>query len=142
MAGQLTVSFAFYDWLREAVSVYNNTEAGLQLSQGDFHSGTSFRGTLALDDDQVLELRQAMQGGYAPAFYVYETHGEELIGEPTPLYTAARMALDLLVGLFPVLNPNEKTRVMAIHNVIKRLSLATKTTHSQGGVDDGENSST
>jgi hypothetical protein len=59
------------DWRRQGKSVYS-TEAGVQLSVGDFHSGTTFPGTIELDGANEVELRAALRDGFQPVFWVLE----------------------------------------------------------------------
>ena len=57
----------FLDWQERGQSVYN-TEIGVQLSLGSFHSGTTFCATLSLDADDAADLRDAVVKGYRPVF--------------------------------------------------------------------------
>lgn len=59
------VKLVFHDW-----NVYN-TEKGVELSSGDFHSGTTFDGDIYLDDNQEEELKRAFSDGYTPSFVVF-----------------------------------------------------------------------
>lgn len=67
----MKVKFVFGDWLKNGKSVYN-TEEGITLSSGDFHSGTILQGTMELDDNiNQSELEDALKRGYQPVFIVY-----------------------------------------------------------------------
>ena len=57
----------FLDWQKQGQSVYNS-EVGIGLSLGCFHSGTTFQATLILDADDAAELRRAIGSGYQPVF--------------------------------------------------------------------------
>lgn len=66
--GALPCRFVVDDWRKsgEAASVYE-TELGVELAQGDLHSGSTFRVVLKASHDLLDELREAMQqhGAYA-----------------------------------------------------------------------------
>jgi len=69
-AEELAVSLVFADWLgKDHRSVYS-TEAGVGLSMGQFHSGTTFEGAVRLDPDDRAELEAAMASGYTPMFHL------------------------------------------------------------------------
>ena len=59
----------FFDWLRDGKSIYGELE-GVEASMGDFHSGTMFKGSIRLDEDQQADLDEQMAAGLAPIFYV------------------------------------------------------------------------
>jgi len=42
------------------------------LSMGEFHSGTTFNGEIELDADNEIELKEHLQNGYRPVFWVME----------------------------------------------------------------------
>lgn len=67
----MKVRLAFHDWQKGGKSVYGTPE-GIELSTGDFHSGTVFGGTLDLDEGNAGEIRRALAAGYEPVFYVFE----------------------------------------------------------------------
>jgi len=69
----MKIKLVFYDWNLNGKSVYN-TEEGIELSSGDFHSGTTFRGEINLDSDQEEEIRKAILLGYQPCFLVLESN--------------------------------------------------------------------
>ena len=65
----MKVSLVFYDWIEEETgeSVYC-TERGVELSLGDFHSGTMFTAEIELEDYQG-EFEAAAENGIVPVFY-------------------------------------------------------------------------
>jgi len=67
----MKIKLVFDDWKRQGKSVYE-TMKGVQLSCGDFHSGTTFNGTIELDQEQHAELRIALRAGYTPSFIMME----------------------------------------------------------------------
>ena len=87
------VRFAFQDWQRDGVSIYQ-TERGIDLSLGNFHSGTVFEGELALDADDERELLRALFGGYKPVFEVFAV-GDH-VPDVTPEASPARRACELV----------------------------------------------
>ena len=66
----MKVKLVFEDWKKRGYSIYN-TEKGIELSSGDFHSGTTFNGEIHLDGEQIEELKRAFYDGYTPSFIVY-----------------------------------------------------------------------
>lgn len=57
----MKVMFVFDDWRnREGKSIYQ-TEEGIKLSAGDFHSGTIFNGEIWLDEEQMEDLLNAIK---------------------------------------------------------------------------------
>jgi hypothetical protein len=64
----LKIRLVFYDWNNK--SVYN-TEKGVELSAGDFHSGSTFEATIECPYDEE-DLKQALKEGYNPVFYIVE----------------------------------------------------------------------
>jgi hypothetical protein len=74
------VDLVFADWQRDGYSVYN-TERGIELSNGDFHSGTTFECAIHMGREEFEELCKAISEGYEPLFRVYippeETQDEE-----------------------------------------------------------------
>ena len=93
---QVEVRLAFHDWYREGESIYN-TNDGLELSLGDYHSGTIFHGSLMLDEENLEELREALKRDALPVFAVFEAK------VPTaPVRDAAESWLDrLVIGEIP-----------------------------------------
>lgn len=65
----MKIYLVFDDWKRQGKSVYS-TEAGVALSMGLFHSGTTFSGTIELYAGDEAELRSALRDGFRPVFWV------------------------------------------------------------------------
>jgi len=65
----MKIDLVFDDWRKVGKSVYC-TEAGVELSMGSFHSGTMFSGTIDLEETDAHELREALEKGYQPVFWV------------------------------------------------------------------------
>ncbi len=65
----MEIKLVFDDWKLKGKSIYN-TEAGNELSQHDFHSGTTFIGIIRLDREQEEELMAALRAGFMPSFLV------------------------------------------------------------------------
>ena len=68
----MKVKLVFDDWRKQGTvgSIYN-TVKGIDLSLGNFHSGTTFRAVLALSDKaDEAELAEALAAGYHPVFTV------------------------------------------------------------------------
>ena len=65
----MEIKLVFNDWQRNLKSIYN-TEEGVKLSSGDFHSGTTFKATIALDEEHEQVLREALEAGAYPVFDV------------------------------------------------------------------------
>jgi len=66
------IKLIFQDWQNQKFeSIYSTTE-GVQLSMGDFHSGTTFDGEIKLNKEQEIELKQYMQQGYRPVFWTMD----------------------------------------------------------------------
>ena len=72
----MRVKIVFDDWRFRGESIYQ-TEKGLELSSGDFHSGTTFDVELSLrgknipeNIDLEMELLAAIEAGYSPVFYL------------------------------------------------------------------------
>ena len=72
MKNPVIVEFAFDDWKKDGVSVYQ-TEEGVELSMNDFHSGTVFQGILMLAEEHQDALINALHKGFTPTFTVYDT---------------------------------------------------------------------
>jgi len=68
---QISVRLAFHDWIRDGESVYGSEE-GIELSIGNFHSGTVFSGTIILDDDDANDLLDAINKKAYPAFLMVQ----------------------------------------------------------------------
>jgi len=63
------IDLIFEDWQKNCHSIYK-TEKGLELSTGDFHSGSTFPGTITLDNDNFDELFKALKDKYTPVFRI------------------------------------------------------------------------
>lgn len=72
MKNPIMVEFAFDDWKKQGVSIYQ-TEKGIELSMNDFHSGTVFQGIILMDEEHSQALVEALKEGYTPTFTVFET---------------------------------------------------------------------
>jgi hypothetical protein len=68
----MKVKLVFDDWKLKGKSIYN-TEVGVELSQNDFHSGTTFDGEIHLDLEEEVELTIALMAGYTPSFMMKRT---------------------------------------------------------------------
>lgn len=69
----MQITLVFDDWRnRDQESVYQTVQ-GVELSMGDFHSGTTFEATVALDAQQAAELEDAMKKGFTPVFCIFPT---------------------------------------------------------------------
>ena len=66
----MKIKLVFDDWKEKGKSIYN-TEKGIELSMGQFHSGTTFNGDITLDEEDEKELRRAIFNGYRPSFKAY-----------------------------------------------------------------------
>jgi hypothetical protein len=71
----MKIKLIFDDWKKQGKSVYN-TEKGIELSNGDFHSGTTFDGIIELNQEQHEELKQALEEFYNPVFWIMEVPHE------------------------------------------------------------------
>jgi len=74
----MKAKLVFLDWKKynefallgnKLESIYNSEE-GLKLSSGDFHSGTTFDCEIKLDEENKKDLTKAIKNGYIPCFYV------------------------------------------------------------------------
>ncbi len=70
----MKIKLVFHDWVRGGKSIYD-TEEGIELSLGDFHSGTTFDGEIILDASNEREIKEAAKTRAFPAFSViiYDT---------------------------------------------------------------------
>jgi len=68
----MKIKLVFDDWKLKGKSIYN-TEVGVELSQNDFHSGTTFDGEIHLDLEEEVELTIALMAGYTPSFMMKRT---------------------------------------------------------------------
>jgi hypothetical protein len=63
------INMIFSDWQKQGVSVYQSAE-GAPLSYGDYHSGTTFPGKIKLNQEEMEELKDAIQRGFEPVFRI------------------------------------------------------------------------
>lgn len=68
----MKIKLVFDDWRDGPTgkSLYS-TPAGIQLSMGDFHSGTTFDGEIDLDIEQEKDIKESMELGAVPVFRLY-----------------------------------------------------------------------
>lgn len=65
----MKVKLVFSNWMMCGKSIYQ-TEEGVLLTTGDFHSGATFEADIdVLDEENEEELKAALQSGYEPVFY-------------------------------------------------------------------------
>ena len=68
----MKIKLIFDDWRkRSGKSCYSDVACD-HLSRGEFHSGTTFNGTIELDEADEGELREALRKGYRPVFWAME----------------------------------------------------------------------
>ena len=65
----MKINLVFDTWRVWGRDIYGTMEY-IELSSGQFHSGTTFHGTIELDDGDAEELRKAMDDGYRPTFWI------------------------------------------------------------------------
>ena len=70
----MKIKLVFDDWARHGKSV--SREEYSELAMCDFHSGTLFHGTITLTCGQAQELKEAMDRGFEPVFWVTEEKEE------------------------------------------------------------------
>jgi hypothetical protein len=66
----MQIKLMFDNWMELGVIPVRPSKY-LELSTGDFHSGTTFDGTITLDPEQEAELQVALGAGYKPRFILY-----------------------------------------------------------------------
>lgn len=66
---RMKIKLVFEDWQKKGLSIYNSFE-GVELTMGLFHGGTTFNGEIKLSPDDEAELRDALDKGYQPVFWV------------------------------------------------------------------------
>ena len=69
-AGYMDVEMVFDDWKDETGESIYNTPEGVELSLGDFHSGSAFPARIYLTPDQARDLRAAVKRGAQPVFWL------------------------------------------------------------------------
>ena len=72
----MKIDLIFDDWRKDGQSIYH-TEEGVELSLGDFHTGTTFDGEIELDITSEHELQDAIEAGYEPLFLMSTSRGRE-----------------------------------------------------------------
>ena len=65
----MKIKLVFLDWRKFGQSI-SLTEKGVDLSGGDFHSGSTFTATIELDGEQEQELRAALLAKYQPCWWM------------------------------------------------------------------------
>lgn len=66
----MKVKLVFDDWTKDGESVYN-TKLGIELSMGDFHSGSTFNAEIKLNKEQRSEIEKSIAAGFHPTFDVF-----------------------------------------------------------------------
>lgn len=66
----MKIKLVFEDWRERGGRSIYMTPKGIDLSAGQFHSGTTFPGSIQLSFEDEQELVRAMTKGYAPVFYL------------------------------------------------------------------------
>ena len=68
----MKINLVFDHWSQDGISLndrgFNDDEVWLFM--GSFHGGTTFHGTIDLDDEDAEELMEAMRKGYRPTFWI------------------------------------------------------------------------
>jgi len=65
----MKIKLIFLEWKRRELYPVSGSEMQ-GLEAGDFHGGSTFNGTIALDEEQETELRHSMANGHTPTFWV------------------------------------------------------------------------
>lgn len=68
----MKIKLVFDHWQRHSPDGFVNcheTEEGIELEKGDFHSGSTFDGEIVVAEDEAEELASAMGKGFHPLFY-------------------------------------------------------------------------
>ena len=65
----MRIKLVFDDWQNQGKSIYC-TPKGVELSENEFHSGSTWSGEIELTPDQEKELERAIKAGFQPAFWV------------------------------------------------------------------------
>ena len=68
---EINIKFVFDDWRSKGKSIYN-TDKGIKLSNGSFHSGTVFEGKISIPIDEVDEFIKNVKLDYTPVFYIFK----------------------------------------------------------------------
>lgn len=64
------IELVFSDLQRMGKPIYQ-TEEGVKLTMGDFHSGTVFTGSIDLDEDNEIDLERIFEAGANPVFAIF-----------------------------------------------------------------------
>ena len=72
----MKIKLVFLDWRKKGQSIYSTPE-GIELSKGDFHSGSTFHGEIILEREEGEEFRKAILKGFQPCFWV-SAYGDEI----------------------------------------------------------------
>jgi len=59
-----------FDDLRRAGGSICRTEEGVRLTTGSLHSGSTFQGTIILDEDSFIDLERMFIAGLQPVFWI------------------------------------------------------------------------
>ena len=74
----MKVKLVFDRWQRytpEGIVNLHETPEGIELEMGDFHSGSTFPGSIDLPEYQADEMREAMKTGAEPVFIAIDERG-------------------------------------------------------------------
>ncbi len=66
----MKIKLIFADWQNSNFHSIYNTDKGIDLSFGDFHSGSTFDAVITLNQEQQDELESALEKGFIPLFYI------------------------------------------------------------------------
>ena len=69
MTVKLSIALVFYDWHGSLGKSVNDADFH-RLSTGSLHSGTTFQAEITMDEDTAAELREALDAGYQPVFWM------------------------------------------------------------------------
>ena len=73
------IRMTFDDLRRKGKSMYS-TEEGVQMTMGDIHSGSTFSGTITLDEENMDQLNKMFEAGLQPVFWIspiWDTRSDE-----------------------------------------------------------------
>ena len=70
----MKIDLVFWDWRR--LDGKPDDMATCEASMRDFHGGTTFRGTIDLDEEQAEDLRESLAKGLVPHFWIQEREGD------------------------------------------------------------------
>jgi len=70
MGEKRCISLVVRDWRKESSGVsMTNTEKGIELTMGQLHGGSAFKGWVELDEDDWQHMVSALGDGYVVMFY-------------------------------------------------------------------------